>query len=243
MQESFSVAVVMPTTLRPGIRRAVESIFDQDIDSRIQIMIGIDKALGDKRILDELSHNCPENIAITVFDPGYSTSVRHGGIYSNQFGGALRTILSYAANSRYVTYLDDDNWYAPNHLSDLLNAIPGYACAYSLRWFVNENTYEIICEDDFISVGPGKGIFAKNLGGFVDTNCLILDKMKCHMLLPLWCTALFPDGSGEDRQVFKMLNARFAFNSTGRSSVYYVLETNKYTEIASILEKKGYVIR
>ena len=242
LQQAFDVAVIMPTTLRPSLEKAVFSIFEQDYAGRIQILIGIDKPAGDNNIIEKLSNNCPDNVAITVIDLGYSTSVRHGGIYSNQFGGALRTILTYAANSRYVAYLDDDNWYAPHHLSDLLQTIQGHACAYSLRWFVNKDTHEIICEDNFLSVGPGKGIFAQKLGGFVDTNCLMLDKIQCHMIIPLWCVAIFPDGSGEDRRVFKVLNKHFSFQGTGRASVHYVLDTNRYTEVANLIEDQGYVI-
>lgn len=242
LQQSFDVAVVIPTTLRPSLNKAVQSIFGQDYTGKIQILIGIDKPLGDKNILEELSNKCPDNIAITIIDPGYSTSVRHGGIYSNQFGGALRTILTYAANSRYVAYLDDDNWYAPHHLSDLLKTVQGHACAFSHRWFVNTETHEIICEDNFLSVGPDKGIFAQKLGGFVDTNCLMLDKMQCHMIIPLWCIALFADGSGEDRRVFKILNKHFSFQGTGRASVHYVLDVNKYPEVAERIEEQGYVI-
>ena len=242
LQTPFDSAVVIPTTLRDTLTRAVESIFNQDLDGRVQVMIGVDKALGDKKILDHLRKKCPDNMAITVIDPGYSTSVRHGGIYNNQFGGALRTILTYAANSRYIAYLDDDNWYEPYHLSDMLKVIKGHACAYSLRWLVNEETLEPICEDDFVSVGPGKGIFAEKFGGFVDTNCLMLDKMKCHMFIPLWCIALFPDGSGEDRRFFKVLNKNFTFQSTGRPSVHYLLDVNRYSDVAKWLAEKGHNI-
>lgn len=242
LQEAFDVAVVIPTTLRPSLEKAVRSIFAQDLDGRIQILIGIDKEIGSKEIIRKLENDCPSSMAMTVLDLGYSTSVRHGGIYSNRFGGALRTILTYAANSRYVAYLDDDNWYAPHHLSDLLLAVQGHACAYSYRWFVNEATHEIICEDDFLSVGPGKGIFAQNLGGFIDTNCLILDKMQCHMIIPLWCVALLADGSGEDRRMFRVLNKHFSFQNTGRASVYYVLDINRYSEVADYIENQGYAI-
>ena len=37
-----------------------------------------------------------------MLDLGYSTPQRSGGTYPSYYGGALETILSYAANSRYV---------------------------------------------------------------------------------------------------------------------------------------------
>lgn len=243
LQEPFDVAVVIPTTLRPALLKAVQSIYEQDFKGRIQILIGIDKKHGDENIIDKLQQSAPEHIAITVLDLGYSTALRNGGMYTSMAGGSLRTILSYAANSRYVTYLDDDNWFAPHHLSDLLKAVQGKAWAYSLRWFVDMNTNEIICEDNYFSVGPGKGMYAKTLGGLVDTSCYILDKLQCHMILPQWCISPFKDKSCEDMQVFSaLLKNKLPFGATGHPSVYYVLETTKYPEATEWLRNKGYTI-
>ena len=46
LQTSFDVAVVMPTLLRPSLKRAVESVFAQDVRGRVQILIGVDVAEG-----------------------------------------------------------------------------------------------------------------------------------------------------------------------------------------------------
>jgi hypothetical protein len=48
---------------------------------RIQILIGIDKAIGDRSILDEIQRECPTDCTLSVFDLGYSTSARNGGQY------------------------------------------------------------------------------------------------------------------------------------------------------------------
>jgi len=63
-------------------------------------------------------------------------------------------VLSYAANSRRIAYLDDDNWWAPHHISDLLDVIEGFDWAFTYRWFVDPGTQEVICADDFESVAP-----------------------------------------------------------------------------------------
>ncbi len=194
LQPPFDAAVVMPTTLRPSLLKAVRSVFAQDYSGRIQILIGIDVPEGDKAILERLDAECPERIAITTLDLGYSTAKRHGGPYDVWSGGGLRTILSYAANSTHVAYLDDDNWWAPHHLSDLLRAIEGFDCAFALRWFVDGASEEILGLDDFISVGPGKGAYTDgSFHGLVDTNCLMVNKARCHALLPYWSISLLCD--------------------------------------------------
>jgi hypothetical protein len=138
--ELFDVAVVMPTLLRPSLERAVRSVFAQDLDGRIQLLIGIDKAQGDREALAGLVASAPAHVTITVFDPGYSTSGAHGGLHRSHDGGALRSILSYMAHAPRIAYLDDDNWWAPNHLSTLASAMQGTDWAWSLRHFVRADT-------------------------------------------------------------------------------------------------------
>ena len=226
-QNQFHAAVVIPTILRPQLRRAVESVFLQSLRGRIHLLIGIDKALGNRDLIPQLIAAAPAHVHITVIDPGYSTSARHGGIYSNHFGGGLKTILSYLANSRFVAYLDDDNWYAPDHLAALLAAIDGHDWAYSLRWYAHPRGDLGLCEDKWESVGPERGYYARTFGGFVDTSSIMLDKAACHMLFPIWSMALSKKGDGEDRMVFKALREnRRPGGATGKPTSYYTLDPN-----------------
>lgn len=204
-QEPADVAVVIPTVLRPQLLRAVRSVFRQDIGGRLHLLIGVDAPLGDASLLDCVRQECPSHVGLTLVDPGYSTSSRHGGLYPNRYSGALRTILSYMANSRYVAYLDDDDWWLPEHLSGLRRAIAGKEWAFSYRWLVDPATGWPICRDEWDSVGPGRGVNAERFGGFVSPSNLMLDKMACHAVLPLWAQAAFKDGTGEDRLVFAEL--------------------------------------
>lgn len=154
LQTPFEVGVVMATIVRPTIAQALRSVYAQRFTGRIQVLIGIDRWEGDRCMLQPLLDEGPPNVAVTVIDLGYSTSKRNGGLYPSRFGGALKSILSYAANSRYVAYLDDDNWYAPDHLASLLAAISGKHWAFSLRHFVDAQTGELLCPDTWASVGP-----------------------------------------------------------------------------------------
>src|SRR5215471_16649630 len=101
LQRPFDVAVVTQTVLRPTLAQAVRSIYGQDVAGRIQILLGIDARSGDPGQVDLLRAECPSHVALTVVDLGYSTSQRFGSLYPNHYGGALRTILSYAANSPF----------------------------------------------------------------------------------------------------------------------------------------------
>jgi hypothetical protein len=223
-QLPFDAAVILPTLLRPSLDRAVRSVFAQEFPGRIQLLIGIDVAQGDPAQLAALARDCPAHVALDVFDPGYSTSIQHGGLYPNRCTGSLRTILSYAANSRYLAYLDDDNWWAPDHLAALREAIEGVEWSWSLRWFVEPDETVPICIDAWESVGPGVGHYAERYGGFVDPSSLMIDKLACHQILPYWSLTPYADGRGSDRLIFEHLKTRVQ-RGTGQASSFYTINT------------------
>jgi hypothetical protein len=219
-QVPADVAVVVQTILRPSLVKAVRSVFQQDFDGRIHLLIGVDTHQGDASLLDQLAKECPRHVMMTVLDPGYSTSRRHGGTYPNYYGGSLRTVLSYLANSRLIGYLDDNDWYAGNHLSALTAAIRGKDWAWTGRWLVHPDGSLPICRDEWDSVGNRAGINAERYGGFVQTSGLMMDKEACHFVLPLWSVAAFPDGTGEDRLVFNELHKTLAGAETNQFTCF-----------------------
>lgn len=225
-QQPADVAVVMPTVLRPVIQRAITSIFRQEFPGRIQILIGIDKAMGPLEPLLTLLGQRPSNISAMVLQLPWSTSMRHGGLYNAIDSGALRTILSFMANSRAVAYLDDDNAWLPDHLTLLTQALRDKAWAYAQRMLVDERTDCDLAVDRWDSVGPDRGRFA-GIGGFVDTNCLILDKMLCSSFLVRWSdSGLGKPALTADRHLFAALR-QVPHGMVPKPTVrYYIRPTN-----------------
>lgn len=220
LQKPFDVGVAMVTIVRPTFAQALRSIYSQRLSGRIHVVVGIDRWEGERGTLEALVAERPSHVSVTVIDLGYSTSVRHGGVYASNYGGALKTILSYAANSRYIAYLDDDNWYAPDHLATMLTAIAGKEWAYSLRHYVDQATGELLCPDTWASMGPARGVWAQAQGGFVDTNCFLIDKIACNDVFPEWAIPRYQGGTGGDRQVMQRLLNR-PYGSNQAHTVYY----------------------
>jgi hypothetical protein len=222
--DSFNFAVVMPTTLRPTIHRALKSIFRQQFNGRVQVLLGVDVPLGSLTALEATCRAVPDRQCVFCLYPGYSTSRRHGGQHADGSGGALRTVLSYLANSRFVAYLDDDNWWSSDHLASMSQALNGAEWAYSGRWFVHPHSGRPICKDEWESVGPGRGEF-RHFGGWADPNCIAIDKQICEAVLPWWS---IPQRSSElwrasDRNVFRILSREFSGRATGRYSAFYTI--------------------
>ena len=246
LQPQFDVAVVIPSLLRPTLAQALASIFAQDFTGRVQVLVGVDVPQGDPALLDRICAGRPSNCVVQIFYPGYSSSVRHGGLCQAQDGGVLRQLLSLLANSPLVAYLDDDNWWHPRHLGLLVEAIDGADYAFTHRWFVHPVTGKIVARDEWESVGPGKGIYLEKYGGFVDPSCLMIDKRKCAAILPLWTKPQPGDGKGmsADRTVFQALSGRSA-GDVEVPTVYYRLDPNdsmhaeRMTVMAIVYDQAG----
>ena len=226
VQTPADVAVVLPTILRPSLLKAARSVFSQNFLGRIHLLIGVDVHRGDEGILDVIQAECPPHVTLTVLDPGYSTSVRHGGVFANAYGGSLRTVLSYLANAPAIAYLDDNDWWGANHLTLLKTAMADTQWAWSGRWLVHPETAWPICRDEWDSVGPGKGINAERFGGFVQPSGLMVDARACHFLMPLWSLAAFADGGGEDRLIFDHLLKNHPGAGTGQFTSYCTLSVD-----------------
>jgi hypothetical protein len=124
-----------------------------------------------------------------------------------------------------VAYLDDDNWWGPDHLDALVRAVADHDWAYSLRWYADPDSARPLCVDLWESVGPGVGVYAERFGGFVDPSCLLIDRVACEPALALWCHPLPGDASGmsTDRPVFAYLRDHGRGAGTGRPTAFYTI--------------------
>ena len=228
IQPAFEAAVVIPTILRPSLCEALKSIFAQDLCGRIHVLVGVDfpggNAKPDLSLIENACRDIPENCLVQVLYPGFSTSVRHGGLSEARDGGTLRTVLSHLANSDYVAYLDDDNSWAPEHLRSLRRALVDMDYAFSLRWFVHPQTGQKIAVDEWESVGPGAGVFNERFGGFVDPNTLMVDRRRCREAIVAWTIPLPGDvkAMSADRMVFARLLKHLGAGSGLPTSFYRI---------------------
>ena len=231
MQTPFDVAVVMPSVLRPSLAGALASIFGQRFPGRIQVLVGIDRsgdsAPPDLSLVEAACADIPAHCAVQLLYPGYSTSVRHGGLSAARDGGTLRTVLTHLANARCVAYLDDDNAWTAEHLVQLRRALAETDAdyAFSRRWFVHHATGRPVAIDAWESVGPDAGLFAARFGGFVDPNTLMIDRERCREAIVAWTTPLpgDPKAMSADRMVFQRLRALRGAD-TGQATSLYTLD-------------------
>jgi len=130
--------------------------------------------------------------------------------------------LSFLVNSDYVFFLDQDNWYEPNHVSSMVELME----KQNLDWvFAMRNIYtengEFVTQDNCESIGDHTR-FSK-LPPLIDTNCYgfrrsTLVKSAHHWYHPLKA----------DRYFFHHLKKEAPrFKSTGQYTVNYRLTENR----------------
>ena len=99
------ISVIVPTSNRPEkLKRALQSIQNQTYKEWIAIVVndgGVDVSEVTK-----------------MFD-----QVLYIELQKNQGNSAALNVGLRASRSQYIAYLDDDDWYYPNHLRTLLDAI------------------------------------------------------------------------------------------------------------------------
>jgi len=222
-----AVAVVVVTTCRASLLRAVRSVFAQRLDGRIQLLVGVDCDPHGRldALVATLLPECPAHVTLSLVNLGYSTSRRHGGPHASFYGGSLRSALTLLADSRVVVYLDDDDWFMPDHCAAVLDAIAGKAWAFAYSIYADGNTGEALCVDELESVGVGQGLYAQRFGGFVRPSGLAIDKLQLLHIVHLWSCAAFAGGDGEDRLVFDQLRA-LPHGCTGAATVCVALDPN-----------------
>jgi hypothetical protein len=126
----YSITVITPTIGTPYLAKAIESVQAQTY-GRVEHVIIVDGPAGADAVQAMLpkAPRHPVHVITLPFNTGA------GGFNGHRIYGAAVFLVS----GRYVAFLDEDNWFEPDHLSRLMNLIEvnGLEWAYSLRQLVD----------------------------------------------------------------------------------------------------------
>lgn len=213
----MSVTVITPTTGMDTLEQAIKSVRDQNAEHLV-VVDGVQFAEKTIRIVNANEHPrlrfvlIPENTGNPPrhFNPDYN-----GRFYGHRIYGAMTNVI----NTKHIMFLDEDNWYEPNHVSSMIGLIEhnNLEWAYSLRRIVDaQGNY--ICDDNCDSLG----IFPNYMNiPFVDMNCYCL---STELLLKVASIFQIPSYNC-DRALYKKLVAACSdydkFGGTGKHTVNY----------------------
>jgi hypothetical protein len=165
----FPAVVITPTTGLPFLAKAMESTNNQPCEH----WIVIDGAEHAQKVADILAAGDYVNKKIILLPentgkPHHHWSKKDGVKF---FGNRIYAGISNLINAEHVLFLDEDNWFEPNHVVTMLQMlnVPGrdHKWCYSLRKCVDQDG-NFLFNDDCDSLG----IFAswKNIN-LIDMNC------------------------------------------------------------------------
>ncbi|AAP95345.1 glycosyltransferase [[Haemophilus] ducreyi] len=143
-----SVAVITSTIGRPELERAIQSVQQQTYPCQHYVFVdGVQFAEQAKQILDKYPQVIVTYLPMNTGANGWSNS-------------SINAIAPFLAKEDMICYLDDDNWYEPNHVETCLTCLMQNQLdyVYSYRNLINSVNNHFICRDTFESVGPNKAL-------------------------------------------------------------------------------------
>lgn len=199
------IMVITPTTGKDTVVKAIESVNNQTVFTEHLVVIDGAKAAQEMAAIKydwtrTLTMMLPENVG-------------SNGWYGHRVYAAMPLMV----NADYILFLDEDNWFEPNHVETMINKIKSkdLMWAYSLRRICDESG-QYVCDDDCESLGRYPAFYDHALN-FVDTNCYCFRReylvTVAHSFYGQW---------GADRPFYKSASTALpAFGCTGEATVNY----------------------
>jgi hypothetical protein len=214
------VAVVTPTTGAATLERAIESVATQTSPGIVHWIVA--DGPGAVEAANRIADPWVETGAVRFTALPENTGA--GGWNGHRIYGAVPWLSS----ADYVAFLDEDNWFEPDHVHDLLEAIvrEKAAWAYSLRRIVDKDG-NAICDDRCESLGPAHHTCLSPEDHLVDTSCYMIERGLAIDVSPCWNGRARQEGRVEvDRALCAALTASAPYAFVPKSSVVYRLGGN-----------------
>lgn len=193
---SDSVTVITATIGKPTLRRAVESVLNQT-HKNVRHLVVVDgqeywdSARFNWEMWEWEEDGCPfrtSNEKTRFMVLPYNTGAN--GYRCFRIYGAMPFLI----NTDWVAFLDDDNWFEPDHIANCIEACKNGPLdwCFTLRNIWHEG--KLICPDHCESVGLWSAWHAPGQR-HIDTNCFFMRREMAVAVGPHWHRSRF-DNNG-----------------------------------------------
>jgi glycosyltransferase involved in cell wall biosynthesis len=217
-----SVTVITATTGHRFLGRCLESVQQQTFPRREHFVVSdgiehrpkVDQALA---ALSSLRCN------INALSLPYPTGKERWN------GHRIYAAFSLLCNSEFVCFLDDDNWFEPDHLASLVAGIraDNAMWGFSLRR-VFDGDGNFVALDNCESLGNLHSVFGNDFDRLIDTNCYLLRREVAVACAPVWYRPVGPtvDLAADRVLTHFLLNQFPRIHCTRRYTVNYTAGTS-----------------
>lgn len=208
----MSATVIIPTTGSQELIDSVDSVLSQTYNTKCYVVV--DGRQNYNKVKELLTHRESGNIQVAYLPE----NVGANGFYGHRVYAAFTHLV----NSKYVLYLDQDNWFDTNHVKTCIDTIESQKLdwCYSLRKIYDKDG-NFLVDDNCESLGKWP-VFSGDYN-HIDTNCYCLKTDIAIKIASVW-----HGGWGQDRAFFSILRNAFKnYDVTGKSTVNYRVGGNE----------------
>jgi hypothetical protein len=210
--KSATVTVILPTVGDPLMKQAARSVLDQTWPN-VELLLVIDGPDYLRRVLS-LIDGMPGRERIKVLPLPYNIGA--GGFNGHRTFAAG----AFLARGEWVAYLDEDNWYSPNHIRSLVEMVTskGLDWAYSLRWIVDRDDKPRM-KDNCTSLGKWPVYYGDE--HHIDTSCYFLRRDIAAKFAHIWNRRGLPNPSPDLLLCEALLKEDLEVETTGLYTMFY----------------------
>ena len=210
-----SVIVVTPTIGSPKLADAIESVQKQTYKN-LNHLIVVDGADYFMKAVDNIPFGVDSNIQILPLP--YNTGKTGGDFYGHRIYAGIPHFL----NADYIFFLDEDNWYEPDHVASLVEVLDrGNDFTHSLRKIYNPDK-SYVADDNCEALGQWPIFFSHDNPQYLaDTSSFAFNRKFLEKTCHLWHS-----GWGGDRRYFYSVKDVAKWDTCRKHTLCYRLDGN-----------------
>jgi glycosyltransferase involved in cell wall biosynthesis len=209
-----SVIIITPTVGSSKLSDAIESVQRQTYKN-IKHLVVID---GKEHFLSTMN-SLPASFETTIYDVmtlPFNTGAN--GFYGHRIYAGIPHLV----NADYIFFLDEDNWYEPDHVKSLVEVLDrGNNFAYSFRKIYDKDK-KYIADDNCEALGKWPIYFSHdNPQYLVDTSSFAFERKFLEQTCHLWHS-----GWGGDRRYFYAVRDNAKYDTNYKHTLCYRTDSN-----------------
>ena len=203
--------VITPTTGSLELIDAIISVQNQTYSNTEHLIVvdGFNFTAATDEILKKVALISPANVQVTRTDIPFNTGAN--GFYGHRIMAAFGHLTAHD----YIFFLDQDNWYEPNHVESLVAECEKYKFdwAYSLR-NIHDKDKNFICQDNCESLGRWP-VYVDKESHLIDSSTYCFSQNFLRLTGHMW-----DYGWGADRRYYTLIKDEVQHKNYGCSSQY-----------------------
>jgi len=205
-----SAVVITPTIAHTSLVKAIESVESQTYKNLQHIVVADGRDYFQKTL--SLPIPISDGSRLTITSAPFNTGAN--GFYGHRIFAAYPHLL----NHDYILFLDDDNWWEPNHAQTLIDLCEEESLdfTHSLRKVYINGEY--LADDCCESIGRWPIAWSDGKDHLVDTSSYCFRREWLIQYCQLWHS-----GWGGDRRFFNIVKDLSKYNTTGLHTLNYEL--------------------